>query len=234
MLSIYQTSVQALYSCSNADRRLLKERIDAVFMHATSIEEEFKTRHTWIKLLSTTSLNSAIDESHALLERLDEAIDSSPDVSFHTARSEAERVKECYLKETDVSALPYMTDANKLKAMKILASLCFFYYSKRNFMNTMVAARMVELTMKYGCSSEGPFALASFSAVVVTVLFDIDQGASWARMSLALISQFRHNANMMIPTVVSSLEIESCFEPCNITSSYLFSMELSLAFHLFG
>ena len=74
MLSIYQISVAALYSCSGSDQTVLNERIQVVLTHASDLDA---ARFVWIKLLSVTSTQTAIDECHKLLERLGEPIDSS-------------------------------------------------------------------------------------------------------------------------------------------------------------
>jgi ATP-dependent RNA helicase DDX31/DBP7 len=202
-MSLHQTSVAALYSCRNGDQDLLRERIKAVFQHSKNIDEEFKTRHVWIKILSITSLEEAINECHALLERLEEPIDLSNYSPSH-ACCELNRVKESFSKEKhQFSTLSRMANPNKLNAMKIMSSLMLFYNQQRSSVIGLVSSRMVGVTMKYGYCEESVFGVASFAAALIRIQGDIDEGASWARTALALVSKFRHNVNVLLPAVVS-------------------------------
>ena len=93
MLSIHQTSVAALYSNTKSNQDRLRKRIDLVFKHAVTLDEEFRTRLVWIKWMSSSSLQDAINECHILLERLEEPIDPC-DVSIPHVCSEVSRVQK--------------------------------------------------------------------------------------------------------------------------------------------
>eukprot|EP00804_Cyclotella_cryptica_P015426 CCRYP_008072-RE/>CCRYP_008072-RE protein AED:0.22 eAED:0.22 QI:0/0.83/0.85/1/0.83/0.71/7/53/1353 len=205
-LGLYQISVTALYSCTNGNQGLLKERIHAVFQNSKSLEEEFKTRHVWIRMLSTTSLEIAINECHILLERLGEPIDFSCD-SFAHVCSEVVRVKGLFLeRKQDFSKLTHMTDPKKLNAMKILSSLLVIYHHHQlAHIGFLASSRMVEMSVEFGYCEDSAFALASFAAVVVSILGDIDEGCSLARMALALVSKSRHTLNHSLPAVLSAV-----------------------------
>ena len=204
MLSVFQTSVAALYSCSGGDQVVLNDRINVVLDHASSLDEEFGTRVVWIKLLSVTSTQTAIDECHKLLERLGDPIDTS-DVSLSSGGAEIIQVRELFLKEVrDITTMPQMMDGNKLKAMKILAHLSHYYHMERSFKNVISVTRMVEMSVTYGRCDESPFAFAALSAIVVCNLHDIDSGCNLARMALKLLKS-QATVNTMLPRVVSSL-----------------------------
>ena len=202
MLSIYQTSVVALYSCSGSDRVLLNDRINVVLNHASSLDEEFETRFVWIKLLSVTSTQTAIDECHKLLERLGEPIDPS-NINPSSIGAEIIRVRQLFLKEVrDITSLPQMTEGSKLKAMKILSRMSHYYHLQRSFKNAVVVIRMVEMSMTHGCCDESTFAFACLSAIVAYNLHDIDSGCVIARMALKLLKS-QAKVNSMVPGVVS-------------------------------
>ena len=203
MLSIYQTSVVALYSCSGSGRVLLNDRINVVLNHASSLDEEFETRFVWIKLLSVTSTQTAIDECHKLLERLGEPIDSSH-INPSSIGAEINRVRQLFLKEVrDITTLPQMTEGSKLNAMKILSHLSHYYYLQRSsFKNAVVTTRMAEMSMTHGCCDESPFAFACLSAIVACNLHDIDSGCVIARVALKLLKS-QAKVNSMVPRVVS-------------------------------
>lgn len=149
LVELCATSVAALHSCTNGNQSLLKERMNAVFKHAISLEEEFRTRCLWIHLLAFTSLERAIVECHNLLARLGEPIDSSiTDPTF--VNSELARVKDAFSACGKNFAASRMSDANKIKAMKIMTSLTSFYHYQRSVVGGIVSARMVELTMRFG------------------------------------------------------------------------------------
>jgi ATP-dependent RNA helicase DDX31/DBP7 len=202
MLSIHETSVVALYSFTNGNQDLLMERINTVFEHASKLDEEIRTRLVWIKLLSTTSLQAAIDECHTLLERMGEPIDSS-DVEVSHAASELLRLKESILEEGN-NLSSQMTDVNKIMAMKVMTCLFNSYHHQRSYNLVIVSVRMVETSLKFGCCEDSYFALASSSANLVAILGDIDKGICWARMTLALVSKSRHNINAVMPAVITA------------------------------
>lgn len=214
MLSIYTTSVLALYSFTNGDQDVLKNRIAKVFQHASSLDEEFRTRCVWIQVLAATSISRAIDECQLVLGRLGERINLS-DISPSSANAELLRVKGAFLGEKrDITSLAQMVDPNKLKAMKVMSMLSVFYHIQRNYMNVITVTRMVELSMSFGACQESPFAFASFSAMLAGNLRDIDGGCCWARMALTLMSKSRHSANTLLPSVVSRyIETFMLFKP---------------------
>jgi ATP-dependent RNA helicase DDX31/DBP7 len=203
MLNLHKTSAAALYSCSNGNQDLLKERIHSVFQHAANIKEEFKTRLVWIKFVSTISLQEAINECHILLERLGEPITSS-DISPAYAASELVRIKNSLLDgRNQLSA--QMTECNKVKAMRVMSYLVDFYHMQRRHTAVIISTRMVEISLTHGCTEESYFALASFGAHLVAILKDIDNGCVVARMSLALMSKSRYNINAMLPPVYTAI-----------------------------
>ena len=199
MLSIHQTSAAALHSKANSNQDLLRERMDLVFQYATNLDEEFRTRLIWIEWMSSSSLQDAVKQCHILLERLGEPIDSC-DVSIPHARSELIRVKKSIEEENRLSA--QMTEPIKIKAMKVMFMLFHFYHYQRSFTSTVVCLRMVELSIKFGCSEDSFFALACFAASLLAQFGDIEKGCSWARMTLALISKSGQNINTIVPPVV--------------------------------
>ena len=201
MLSIHQTSVAALYSNTESNQDLFRERIDLVFQYAVTLDDEFRTRLVWIKWLSSSSLQDAINECHILLERLGEPIDPS-DTSLPYVCSEAARVLKTIEEEHCLSV--QMTEPNKIKAMEVMSSLHYFYHYQRNYKGVFVTLRMVELSMEFGCSKDSFFALACFAALLIAISRDISSGYSWAKMTLALLFESGQNINAIMPAVVSS------------------------------
>jgi ATP-dependent RNA helicase DDX31/DBP7 len=203
MLSIHETSVIALYSFTNGNQDLLTERIKTVFKYASNLDEEFRTRLVWIKLVSTTSLQAAINECHTLLDRMGEPIDPS-DVDVAHVASELLRVKRA-IQEGSRQLSFQMADVNKIMAMKVMICLVHSYSHQRNYKLAIVILRMVEISLKFGCCEESYFALASFSSNLIVFLGDIDQGVCWARMTLALMSKSRHSINAIMPAVICAV-----------------------------
>lgn len=225
MLSAHQTSVVALYSSTNVNRDFLKERINTVFEHASSIEEEFRTRLVWIKLISTTCLQDAINECHILLERLGEPVDSS-DISPAHACSELVRVKESLLGESNNKLTSEMSNSTKIKVMKVMSSLFYFYHHQRSYKLVRVNLRMVEISLQYGCSEDSYHALASLASSLIATMGDIDLGVSWARMTLSLMSKSRHNINLVMPSVITAASGFALWwkEPLQVRFSYRCTM----------
>ena len=166
------------------------------------MEEEFKTSLVWIKLIHNKSSEEAIIETHKLLERLGESIEPTV-ISPSFACSELARVKELFSGQNQLAS--QMVDPNKLMAMVAMSCLFFFYYKQRTLMLIIVCNRMVETSMKYGCSQDSIFALASFASNYLAFLGDIDGGYLFARQTLSLMKKSRYNINAILPEVVSPL-----------------------------
>ena len=95
-----------------------------------------------------------------------------------------------------------MKDPNKMKAMEVMTSLHNFYHYQRDYRGCIVTLRMVELSMKFGCSKDSFFALACFASNLIANTRDISGGYSRAKMTLALLSKSSQNMNAIIPSVV--------------------------------
>ena len=123
-----------------------------VFKHAENVEEEFKTRFIYIRLLGETSLQAAIDECHKLLSRLGEPINSSCCDKIQV-RSELERVKEAVFADgKHISMMIQMEDSKKIRVMQVMRVLSAYYHFKRSFVIGLVSAKMVDLSMRFGYS----------------------------------------------------------------------------------
>ena len=142
-MALYNNSVAALYACTGSDRDLLQQRIDSVFKHALSLEEEFETRCTWIHLLSYTfQAQAAIDECHVVLNRLGEPIESESENPIFVA-SELKRVQVAFVADENHAFLSKrMNDPNKMKAMKVMS----FY---RSFTTTNYLSWVESLAQKW-------------------------------------------------------------------------------------
>lgn len=151
MLSLCETSIIALYSNADINEELLRERIKTVFRYAANIDEEFKTRLIWIKLLSVKSLQHAIDESHKLLERLGEAISPS-EISRPYACAELLRVKHSLEKKHKLATI--MTEPSKIKAIQVMGYLFHWYHHQRNDMGCITCIKITEISSRYGCTGD--------------------------------------------------------------------------------
>lgn len=197
ILSLYETSVVALYSNTDINEELLRERIKTVFHYAANIDEEFKTRLIWIKLLSVKSLQHAIDETHKLLERLGEAINPS-EISRSYACAELLRVKSSLEKNHQLATI--MTEPRKIKVMQVMSYLFHWYHHQRNDMGCITCIKMTEISSRYGCTGDGVYAVAAFGVYLIAFFGDIDHGCTWARMALTLMSKSFLNTKS-IPSV---------------------------------
>ena len=199
-IQLYTTSITALYTCTDSNQVILNERINQVFQHSRSLDDEYATRYVWIMMLATTSLNEAIRECHLLLERLGEPIDSSnTDLSF--ACSELKRVKECFSDKKEQLWHTRMVNPNKLKAMNIMSSLMAYYHHAMTNIDALVCAKMVDMSMRWGYCEDSFFGIATFGAMVVCNLGEIEEGCKWARSVLFAMSQSHQNINVLLPAV---------------------------------
>lgn len=230
-IELYNTSVAALHSCSNSNQDIFKERMDAIFDHANCIDEEFKARCIWIRLKSFISMQTAINESHNLLDQLEERIDqSNNDPTFIC--SELTRAKKAFLTNMQQHQFSSLTrhSCNKTNAIKVMSSLVVFYHYQRSIIGGLVSAKMVEISMEFGyregkynactcslryvcsfsdiyiCFPESVSGLAFFAFHLVSILGDIDGGCMCARMSLSLLSKC-HNANALLPSVYGECDM---------------------------
>ena len=146
MISIFQTSVAALYG-TNSNPDLLKERINIVCHQALNLQEEVQCRNTEIQLIGKTSTEQVISLCHALLDRLGV---SFPNTDPASVVPELMRVNNT-ISPQDLLALPQMADQNMLNASKVLEQLSTYYHRQKSYhMNALVTIRLIDISMQYG------------------------------------------------------------------------------------
>lgn len=201
---LYETAVLSHFSSLDGDRGVLTKRINTVFEHAKDFTDQFKTCTVFIKVLSMTDLQKAIDASLNALKWLGEPIDLS-EVDFSTVYSKLVACKERFAEEKKNQFLSTnrMTDCNKVRAMQIMSSLVQYYYQKTDILGAFICCHMIEMTATYGHCEDSVFAAASFAAFLVTILEDISEGHAWGQATLSLMEEY--GRNVLTPSVYAAI-----------------------------
>ena len=61
----------------------------------------------------------------------------------------------------------------------------------------LVACRMIKMSVEHGYSSDSAFGLSGYSASVISVMHDIEDGYRWGKIALTLLESF--DAREMLP-----------------------------------
>jgi predicted ATPase len=161
-LELYTLSAEAEYAASNFE--CCDRRIADVLSNGRCLED--KLRVYLLKVQSQGvrgSVLEALNESVAVLQVLGEAIPRRPNLlNLLYELAKTKRVLRGR-KPADLEALPNMTNTLKAWALKFLQRIVTFSWYAGQIESMVVAVfRMMQLTCKFGVSSQGAFALASY------------------------------------------------------------------------
>lgn len=203
-IHLYETAALSHFSSQEGDRETLMQRINSVFEHSRDFGDQFKTCCIWIKVLATTDLAAAINASLNVLEWLQEPLHVE-DVDIMKVFGELVRCKTKYAgekKERFLSATR-MADPNKMRAMKVMSSLLFYYHGTKPFLAAYVSCRMIEMSMEHGPCEDTVFAASAFASSIVHTFGDTDEGTTWGRVTLSLMDMYNRDA--LIPQIHGAL-----------------------------
>jgi len=220
-LSLYEIAVVSHFSSLTGDRNLLTKRINAVFEHAKDFLDQFKTHRIWVAVLSMTDPAKAIEESLTALERLEEPLDLA-DIDYNRVRNELMKIRDQFSgdRAKRFVSTNRLSDCSKIRSMKIMRSIIWYFQQIKPFMVGFIACRMVEMSINYGHCEDTVIAVAAAASCINSVLGDIDEASAWGRMALSLMKLY--DDDILIPfthailygTVFSFTEpIQSTLEP---------------------
>lgn len=200
-LSLYETSISAQYSCPEGCHNVLVERIEALLQNAKQFDDKFNTTLVYLKVLSTTDLQQAINEGHRALDCLGEPIFPS-EVNYDFVRTALLKQRELFRgdKKREFLSLTPMKHPNKAKAMKIMELLLLYYYKRKSIQSAYFPCRMVELSSEFGFCEESVLGAAFFASSLINLLDDIDEGCQWGHLALSLLSRSQ-DINRTLPKV---------------------------------
>ena len=147
-----------------------------------------------------TDLSRAIEESLNALERLGEPLDLS-NLNSDRVRDELMKQKEQFSGERQKNFLStnLLVDCNKVRAMKIMASLIGYYHQTKPIHSAFVSCQMMEMSMNHGQCEDSVHAAVAFAIALVSALGDIDEGSAWGHTALSLMNLY--NKKILIPSI---------------------------------
>ena len=91
----------------------------------------------------------------------------------------------------DLKRLPEMTDPYRLAAMRILLNAASSAYRNNIQMATIIALKMIQLSVRFGNSPYSPFGYSLYSLVQLGVLGNIEKGYQMGKFPVELTAKFR-------------------------------------------
>jgi predicted ATPase len=184
-LELHTLCAEAEYAGSNFEN--CDHRIDDVLSNGRCLED--KLRVYLIKVQSQGvrgCVVKALDESAGVLRLLGERVPRRPNI-LHLLY-ELTKTKRVLNGRSisDLAALLHMTNTLKAWAVRFLQNLVIFsWYAGNNESLLLGVLRMMQLTVKFGVSSQGPFVLASYGLALGS-LGDLKAANEAGRVALEL------------------------------------------------
>ncbi|MDH5682680.1 MAG: AAA family ATPase, partial [Spirochaetota bacterium] len=187
-LSLFNEAIEAAYIVSKKDemKRLSEILLDKV----TSPLDQLKAFEINILYNTTESnLEEALNLSLTILKRLGMPFPHSPGKGKLIYQFLKTRWTLRNKKTSDLKNLPIMSDPMILAAMRVMMmATSAFYMSKPKLVIYMVL-RIVELSVKYGCSNLTPFSLMSYSVVLSSQFHNKELSQQYTQLALDLLDK---------------------------------------------
>ncbi len=187
-VSIYSLATEVAYL--NGDFEQMEQLGSVILQNATNLLDTVKISE--IKILAYIAQNQpieAIETGTSVLKLLGVNIPQKPS-KFDIWWSRLWIKKSLLGREIeDLVKLPQMSDAYKIKAMPLLASVGSAAYLVSSKLLLKLMFKQVYLSLKYGNSTESIYTYACYGLILCEVFGDVDSGYRFGQLSLNLLEK---------------------------------------------
>ncbi|MUG95285.1 AAA family ATPase [Scytonema sp. UIC 10036] len=188
-LVLYQEAAEAAYLAGDFEQ--MAQLAYVVFNKASLLLDKVKVYE--VKILALGAQNEAreaVNTALIVLKMLGQELPLNPKQSdIQQAMSETTLNLKGRCIE-DVIALPEMTDANLLAAMRILSLVITFSYQAAPELFPLILFKQVNLSLQYGNAPLSAFAYVAYGLTLCGVMGDIEQGYQFGKLALNLLVKF--------------------------------------------
>ncbi|HEY9804481.1 MAG TPA: AAA family ATPase [Leptolyngbyaceae cyanobacterium] len=188
-LALYESAVETAYL--NGDFAQMDEWVDVVLQQAKTPIEKMKIYEVKIQacMVQVRQLE-AFKIGWEALELLGLKLPNSPSVSDieQTIKQTATNLAGKNIE--DLINLPFMTEVDKLAAVRMLTSLGSPTYQSAPALFPLVVCEQVNLSIKYGNSPFSAYGYVCYGVILNGIVNDIESAYRFGKLALSLVEQF--------------------------------------------
>ncbi|GAA6617945.1 ATP-binding protein [Scytonema sp. NUACC26] len=188
-LMLYQEAGETAYLAGDFEQMM--QLVDVVLKKASLLLDRVKVYE--VKILALGAQNKAreaVNTALIVLKMLGQELPLNPNTSdIQQAMSET-TLNLSGRRVEDLIALPEMTNANLLAAMRILSLVITFSYQAVPELFPLILFKQVNLSLQYGNAPLSAFAYVAYGLTLCGVMGDIEQGYQFGKLALNLLVKF--------------------------------------------
>ncbi len=186
---LYTEATEAAYL--SGDFAIMDKHYQIVLGNVKNLLEKVKPYE--VRILAYKAENKLLDAINTGLELLKELGEDFPrkPTMVHVMMDLVKTKMKLAGKDNDkLSALPTMTDENKIAAMRIMADIASSSYWATPTLFPLVIFRMVHLSLKFGNTALSAFAFATYGVIMCGVLGQMRNGYNFGKLGLILLEKY--------------------------------------------
>ncbi len=188
-LGVYEELAEVSYLSVHFEQA--ERFINTVLQKAQSLLDKIKVYQIQIQTyVAQKQLNQAINIALQVLKMLGVNLPAKPNkvqILLGLAKTKLALLGK---QPKDLIYLPEMQDAEKLAAMRILASSCSVTYITNPQLLPLMISSIVDLSIKYGNTALSAYGYASYGVILCTVFQDMESGYQFGQLALQVLEKF--------------------------------------------
>jgi predicted ATPase/signal transduction histidine kinase/DNA-binding NarL/FixJ family response regulator/tRNA A-37 threonylcarbamoyl transferase component Bud32 len=177
-------------ACLNGHFEQLANMTQTIVQQTKTVLDKVKIYDINIQALMRQNFRQAISQGQEILNLLGIKLPKHPKIWHILIELIKTRLMLRGKSIASLTALPQMTQPDKIAAMTILMSMASPAYQSGSNVFPITIFKRIILSVKYGNSPESVFSYCSYGVVLCGITGDIEQGYQFGRLSLKLLSQF--------------------------------------------
>uniref|UniRef100_A0A7S4JZ20 Orc1-like AAA ATPase domain-containing protein n=1 Tax=Odontella aurita TaxID=265563 RepID=A0A7S4JZ20_9STRA len=189
-LNLYALCAEMEYIHGNFDA--MAGSLEVIIKRGNTLQEKIRAYYLLVQSSGTQRNSSdAFATAITILGQLGEPLLS--DVSESQTQRELVKTQALLRAKTDaeIGGLHPMEDSEKREAMKFYDILLLYAYTTKKDFFTIMACRMVQLSLSYGVCAESAVAFASFGMALCGTVSNIACGYRMGKVALAILDRFQ-------------------------------------------
>ena len=188
-LALYEEAIEAEYLNNNFDQAAMLS--DVVLKEAMTLLDKVKIYEQKVLFdIAQNQAGSAVDTILKVLQMLGLSLPKQPS-KLRLIMSQLQTKLNLKKKRIEqLTELPAMTDPFKLAIMRLLVRVSHVSHLANPMLLPLLAFTMVNLSIKYGNSTESIIGYGAYGLILCGVVGDIEVGYQFGQLSLKLLKQF--------------------------------------------
>ena len=219
-VEIYQQAVKAAYLCGKLPE--MERWIQQVQQHGKNLLDRVKVDR--VQILAYKGQNksqAAIDYAIDTLKRLGENIPKKPQKYQVFLGLLETKLALAGKRISDLADLPTMTNPVKKAAMQVISNVSAAAYTTSPQTMVLLICKQVNLSIKYGNTSDSAFAYGTYGLIQCAILGNIELGAQFGKLALKMIDRLNAKESQTKTLYIISCFITHWTQPARLASQSL-------------